>query len=220
MFDLKQSVNDWRHRMLAAGIQTPVPLEELESHLREEIGRLVESGLDEQNAFRAAVQKMGAGQAIQNEFEKAGGAQRGRLWMLYEVFFLVFALLYPILVGTLAFYVKNGRFSEMTSGQQMSSLGAAATLSFFTLGMRWICGKLPVVYTRRIIKEAILVSMVIWLLALVALDAEGILPLYDYSDGQKGVVSLWASAVPFGILFGWAWGYANATRKKVATIIS
>ena len=37
MFDLEQSIADLRRQMLAAGIKTPVPLEELEIHLREEI---------------------------------------------------------------------------------------------------------------------------------------------------------------------------------------
>ena len=32
MFDLEQAIADWRRQMLAAGIKTPVPLEELKSH--------------------------------------------------------------------------------------------------------------------------------------------------------------------------------------------
>ena len=51
MFDLEQSIADWRQQMLAAGIKTPVPLEELEIHLREEIERQMKSGLNEQDAF-------------------------------------------------------------------------------------------------------------------------------------------------------------------------
>ena len=39
MFDLEQSISEWRRQMLAARIPTPVPLEELEIHLREEIRR-------------------------------------------------------------------------------------------------------------------------------------------------------------------------------------
>jgi len=37
MFSLEKSISEWRRQMLAAGIKTPVPLEELEIHLREEI---------------------------------------------------------------------------------------------------------------------------------------------------------------------------------------
>ena len=34
MFDLEKSITRWREQMLAAGIKTPSPLEELENHLR------------------------------------------------------------------------------------------------------------------------------------------------------------------------------------------
>jgi hypothetical protein len=46
MFNLEQSIIEWRKQMLAAGIKTPVPLDELEIHLREEIERQMASGLD------------------------------------------------------------------------------------------------------------------------------------------------------------------------------
>jgi hypothetical protein len=73
MFHLEQSIADWRKQMLAAGIQTPVPLEELEIHLREEIERQIKSGLDEQVAFNSAVQKIGQAGLLRTEFKKAGG---------------------------------------------------------------------------------------------------------------------------------------------------
>ena len=57
MFDLEQSIADWRRQMLAAGIKTPVPLEELEIHLREEIEQQMKSGLSAQQAFEIAVKK-------------------------------------------------------------------------------------------------------------------------------------------------------------------
>ena len=37
MFNLETAVAEWRQELLAAGIKAPEPLEELESHLREEI---------------------------------------------------------------------------------------------------------------------------------------------------------------------------------------
>jgi hypothetical protein len=70
MLDLEQAIADWRRQMLAAGIKTPVPLEELEIHLRDEIEEQIKSGLDGQEAFSSAVQKIGEAQMIQNEFEK------------------------------------------------------------------------------------------------------------------------------------------------------
>ena len=37
MPDLEQRIAIWRSQMIDAGIKTPVPLDELEAHLREEI---------------------------------------------------------------------------------------------------------------------------------------------------------------------------------------
>ena len=70
MFDLDQAIADWRRQMLAAGIQTPVPLEELESHLHEEIERQTASGLNAQQAFEIAVQEIGQPGALKKEFKK------------------------------------------------------------------------------------------------------------------------------------------------------
>jgi len=56
--------------MLAAGIQTPVPLEELEIHLREDIERQTKLGLDEQEAFKTAIQRIGQPKMLKSEFKK------------------------------------------------------------------------------------------------------------------------------------------------------
>jgi hypothetical protein len=70
MFDLEQAIVEWRRQMLAAGINTPVPLEELESHLREDIETLRSSGMPEHQAFPFAVSRLGAPGPMQTEFNK------------------------------------------------------------------------------------------------------------------------------------------------------
>jgi hypothetical protein len=70
MFNLDQTISEWRRRMLAAGITAPVPLEELEIHLREEIDGHIRSGLNEAEAFKAAADKMGQARLLQTEFKK------------------------------------------------------------------------------------------------------------------------------------------------------
>jgi hypothetical protein len=72
MFNLEQSIAVWRKQMLATGINTPVPLKELEIHLREEIERQTKLGLNAQEAFRTAVQKIGQARVLKTEFRKAG----------------------------------------------------------------------------------------------------------------------------------------------------
>src|ERR1700689_4723551 len=59
MFNLEKSISEWRKQMLAAGIKTPVPLEELEIHLREEIELQLKLGLRELEAFNFAAEKIG-----------------------------------------------------------------------------------------------------------------------------------------------------------------
>jgi len=73
MFDLESAIADWRRQMLAAGITTPVPLEELELHLREEIERQIQTGATEQNAFEMAAKQVGQPTRLKAEFRKAGG---------------------------------------------------------------------------------------------------------------------------------------------------
>ena len=210
MPNIEESIRKWRQQMLAAGIQMPVPLEELEIHLREEIERLARSGVAEDEAFHSAVQRIGSANALRNEFENAVITSKGRRWKWFENFFLLTSLGMPLLVGALAFFVQNGGFSEMTSGQQVSSLGAAVAFSLLAWGTRYSCGRFPVLRTRQI-RDALFVSVLLWLLTLAYL----IMPHCDLATSQRAVASLWGFA-PFGILMGWCWGFARAEREKTA----
>jgi hypothetical protein len=70
MFDLQEKISRWRQQMLTAGIKSPVPLEELESHLREDISHLVSSGESEATAFEIAVARVGNPGTVGTEFKK------------------------------------------------------------------------------------------------------------------------------------------------------
>ena len=71
MLNLELAIADWRRQMLAGGIKTPVPLEELEAHLREEIEQRMKSGLDWQAAFEISIRQIGQPQALNREFKKS-----------------------------------------------------------------------------------------------------------------------------------------------------
>jgi hypothetical protein len=73
MSNLEHSLSEGRQQMLAAGIKAPVPLEELESHLHEEIEQQVKSGRNEQTAFDISVRQMGQPGVLKNEFKKSEG---------------------------------------------------------------------------------------------------------------------------------------------------
>ena len=71
--NLEANITAWRQRMRAAGIQSPALLEELESHLREEIERQVKLGMAEAQAFEMAMQNIGPARGLKAEFNRASG---------------------------------------------------------------------------------------------------------------------------------------------------
>jgi hypothetical protein len=84
MFNLEKSIADWGKQMLAAGIKTPVPLEELESHLREDIGQQIQSGTNPQQAFENSVQRIGRANDLKGEFKKTCGTKwNAWLWWIF-----------------------------------------------------------------------------------------------------------------------------------------
>lgn len=70
MFDLEKAVAEWRQQMLDAGVTSPAPLDELESHLREDVEERVHAGLDEPSAFQAAARQVGTPSLLKAEFKK------------------------------------------------------------------------------------------------------------------------------------------------------
>ena len=95
MFNLEEKISEWRQQMLAAGIQTPVPLEELEIHLREEIGRQVQSGAKSQDAFEISVRQIGRPGPLENEFKKIGSTSMKQTVKIVAVLLLGVVLQFP-----------------------------------------------------------------------------------------------------------------------------
>lgn len=73
MFDLESAIAEWRQELRAAGIHSAATLEELESHLREELERQARTQGDAAEMFAAAVTAVGRPGELKSEFRKAGG---------------------------------------------------------------------------------------------------------------------------------------------------
>jgi hypothetical protein len=110
MFDLDQSIANWRRQMIAAGIQTPAPLEELESHLREDIERRLRSGAAVADAFALATRQLGYPEILIGEFAKIGIPERQQmkksLMILVALFGMVFGL--AMILPALGQWHRNG----------------------------------------------------------------------------------------------------------------
>src|SRR3954471_24405351 len=89
MFELDQAIAGWRRQMTADGLKCSGVLDELESHLREEVERQVGSGLDVKQAFCAAIEQLGPPRALTTEFAKVG--ETNHLLARLKNFFLTLA---------------------------------------------------------------------------------------------------------------------------------
>jgi hypothetical protein len=69
MFNLEKEIGKWRQQMLAAGIALEL-LNELESHVRDDVDIRVKAGEGLEQAFALSVQSMGQPSALQSEFAK------------------------------------------------------------------------------------------------------------------------------------------------------
>jgi len=70
MFDREQAILEWRMQMSKAGLRNREVLDELESHLRDEVEYRIRSGLEVQHAFEAAVHNIGQAHELKSEFRK------------------------------------------------------------------------------------------------------------------------------------------------------
>jgi len=196
--------------MLAAGIKTPVPLEELEIHLREEIEQRMELGFSAPQAFEAAIQQIGKANMLKPEFEKVEETKEARESKRSQI-----ALIFSLCMFLLLFAAYFLFDSELTSGQRMSGLAAVATTVLFVyighLGYRLF----PVILNwraRLITGLSGYLLYVLWVVVFVHI----ILPRLDFTVSQLFMAICWASTVPLGFLDGIILGLEKAAVKKTA----
>jgi hypothetical protein len=124
MFNLEEAIADWRQKMLAAGIETPVPLEELELHLREEIERQIGKGISAEEALAGAAKKMGAAHPLKIEFQKAGSISPFGFQRIYDLLLVVYAA-----------YTAAVTLGMILGAQLDRSLFAGGSVAAFWMGL-------------------------------------------------------------------------------------
>jgi len=216
MFNLDEEVLKWRRQMLAAGIKTPKVLDELESHLREEIEQQMRSGLSVQQAFETAAQRIGQANALKAEFEKAGGAVGVSVWKrdliperwLILLSFGLMGVLYPAVV--IFALCKPG--IDLSAGGRILGLAAVALTVLPVYAWRYFLRLLPVIHNKRV-RTAVGVACVLpgcaWLITFMLL----LLPHFDLTAGQLPITVLWAMA-PTAVLGSVAFGLNEIARKQ------
>jgi hypothetical protein len=214
MFDLEQAIADWRDQMLAAGIQTPVPLEELEIHLREEIERLMKTGLGEPQALEIAMQSIGNAKMLKNEFEKDQFTKEARDRKLKQVLFVGSLSAITLLVASMLWFRFGVLKDDLTNAQQMSGLASLAVMIALVVGGRLGYRFFPVISSRRV-RDAIGATGGVIVVTIWTYCFNFVLPRHDYTICQLVVAILWIMAVPAGILGGLMLGMETAAWKRL-----
>jgi hypothetical protein len=186
MFELEKSVAAWRQQMLAAGIKTPVPLEELEIHLREEIERQVKSGSDEQKAFEIATGRIGQANPLKQEFHKINSADKAQLRKRAGLAFAAILGFYALIFVRLL--IKN----DFTSNEQLLGFASVATTLLLVYIVWQTAPRFFPIATNRTVQSAIGIiggiSGMGWIIAFACF----ILPRFDFTQGQLLVAVSWA----------------------------
>lgn len=198
--------------MLAAGIPSPVPLEELEAHLRDEIARLMESGADSQTAFDAATQKIGGAGMIKQEFSKIQPPGRKKL---VSIFLSLCPLVISLFVAVPLLF-RLGNFEEMSSAQRLSAFAAVAFFLLLSWG-GWFGYRAFSFATVKRARGRIIgfacILVILWWVAFFYM----ILPGCEFSLAQMLVAILWAFIAPAGFILGVAAGVERAATRPAAT---
>ena len=71
MFNLEKEIRKWSKALRRSEDLEDSDIAELESHLRDEIDHQIKNGLDEEQAFRAALEKSASADILREEYEKA-----------------------------------------------------------------------------------------------------------------------------------------------------
>ena len=186
MSDLEPSIAEWRKQMLAAGIKTPVPLEELEIHLREEIELQMKSGFTEQKAFEIAAWKIGQANPLKREFKKINGTDKAQLRKRAGFAFAAILGFYSLIFVRLL--IKN----DLTSSERLLGLASVATTLLAVYVVWQIMPRFFPVVANRAVQSAIGIvggiSGMGWIITFACI----ILPRFDFTEGQLLVAISWA----------------------------
>jgi hypothetical protein len=167
MFNLEQAIADWRRQMAAKGLKTAEVLDELESHLRDEIEHQIRSGADEERAYEAAVARIGQAAALGNEFAKLKVSD-GWSSFLKTCYLLFLPSMLFINIWTLLEY-------ELSSLERALGFCAVSVICMYLGCLPYLLRSLPAAAYVRFAKVVKVATLLLWLWPIWALlEAEKI----------------------------------------------
>jgi hypothetical protein len=142
MFDLEKAINEWRNQVSGVGVKSAKILDELETHLREDIEVQRRDGIEPEQAFVRSIVRLGHADALQLEFRKSETASTAmNKWRLALCVVLV-----AIIVWLSGFTFGKAGFS---SGDWL--VASSAVVACLLVGGFWrrAVRFLPIIHNRR-----------------------------------------------------------------------
>jgi hypothetical protein len=210
MFDLERVITKWRKQMASGGVSNPVVLDELESHLREEIERQMRAGASAEQAFQVATQKIGAANALKNEFRKAVFASvLEKLMIAIAVLFAAFG----IFLTTATMILCYGTLVERLAG-----FGALAFILLTIFGSRHLVPLLPVI-PRIGRRFAVQLACIAAGFGICALYVQVFVHQFERPNQMVPVIAFWG-ILPIAMGFGLASALEQGVRRSQMKIIN
>lgn len=210
MFNLEQAITKWRRQMTAEGLKNSAVLDELESHLREDIERQLHHGANAQQAFEVAVKNIGAASALRMEFRKSGAwaATVEKVMIAVAGLFVAFG----IFLTSVTLILCYGTLGERLAG--FSALGAILAV---VLGWPRVVRFVPAIpYKRK--RWLIEAGCLLLGFGFTTFYVQVILPHFDRSlDRIIPAIGFWG-VFPLAIGFGLACAVERAAGKATEQI--
>lgn len=220
MFNLDQKITEWRRRMAADGIRNPAVLDELESHLREDVEREMKSGSGDAKAFETAARRLGQSSLLKAEFAKINRFKWSRPAQIIGIALCALAGIVVSWVSPAFLTIR-----EMTLGQRLTGFAAVGVAVFAIMSWRFSYRYLPVIrhpWLRMAVGLACGLAGVVWLYAFGGLLYYVIVPR-AFNSGTSPqnafpafnifLAFVWAIAFA-AVLGGLAYGLEEAARRQ------
>lgn len=214
MLNLDKAITDWRNQLIASRVTTAEVLDELESHLREDVRAQVRAGVNIENAFDIARERLGRGDALKTEFKKV----ESRSAPLMRLICLIF-------VG-LILWMSGYTFVslEMNSGEQIVAYAAVAFTLLVACGWRHAVPYLPVILHKGKRMTVGLACIVSGFVASNLFCQFVLAPFERNRDGLMPAIGFWAvfpiavfACLGLGLMMSardrQQWGMENSARK-------
>ncbi len=136
MFNLDLAITGWRKQVTDAGVEPTEALDELEGHLRELFEHLVQTGHEDQEAFRLATEQLGRSADLATEFNKIqpGG------WLPTKVATAFILIALSGMAVLLSSRVRTGRVELLLACHVFTiTIGYFSALVVGGLGICYVC---------------------------------------------------------------------------------